>query len=133
MNYFKEAITKKYATFTGRARRKEFWIYALIVFIIELIASGIDAAIGKPIISIIVGLFFLIPGLAISFRRLHDIGKGGGWIFINFVPLIGWIWYLVLMLKPGEEGANRFGMNPKVSELNTEIQTPENDTPENQA
>lgn len=50
--------------------------------------------------------------LAVSVRRLHDIGKGGGWIFISLVPLIGGIWYLVLMLLPSQPGGNRFGSQP---------------------
>ena len=60
---------------------------------------------------IIVILGLLVPTLAVSVRRLHDIGKGGGWIFINLIPLIGSIWFLVLLIKEGEKVANRFG-NP---------------------
>lgn len=63
------------------------------------------------VLQIIVILGLLVPTLAVSVRRLHDIGKGGGWIFINLIPLIGSIWFLVLLIKEGEKVANRFG-NP---------------------
>lgn len=56
---------------------------------------------------VILGL--LVPTLAVSVRRLHDIGKGGGWIFINLIPVIGSIWFLILMIKKGESITNRFG------------------------
>ncbi len=60
----------------------------------------------------IVALILLAPTLAVNVRRLHDIGKGGGWIFINLIPFIGGLWYLILMIKEGEPQANRFGEKP---------------------
>lgn len=61
------------------------------------------------VIQLIVGLLLYIPNLAVGVRRLHDTGKGGGWIFISLVPLIGWIWFIILMAQRGEAGSNRFG------------------------
>ena len=107
----------KYSDFKGRAGRTEYWLFVLvnvaisIVYQILVSVSG-DSATARLVISAIFGLFYLailVPGLAISVRRMHDIGKGGEWIFINFIPVIGAIWFLVLCIKEGEPAANRFG------------------------
>ena len=60
---------------------------------------------------IIQGLFalaLLIPSIAVGVRRMHDIGKGGGWILVNMIPLIGSIWFILLAIKDSEQGPNRF-------------------------
>ena len=114
---YKNVLTKKYSDFKGRAGRTEYWLFVLvnvaisIVYQILVSVSG-DNATARLVISAIFGLFFLailVPGLAISVRRMHDIGKGGEWFFINFIPVIGGIWFLVLCIKEGEPTANRFG------------------------
>lgn len=64
------------------------------------------------ILSYIYSLAMLIPGIAVGFRRMHDIGKSGLWLLINFVPLIGSIWFIILAIKPSQPGANEFGPNP---------------------
>mgnify|MGYP000958703530 FL=1 len=114
---YKNVLTNKYADFKGRANRSEFWLFALVNAAISIVyqilvsvLAGSTAA--TLIVSIIFGVFalaILVPGLALSVRRMHDIGKGGGWIFITFVPIIGSIWFLVLCIKEGEPAANRFG------------------------
>lgn len=109
-----------YATFTGRSTRAEYW-WAYLFCALVGIALGIfywiigAGAITEYIISGIVNLFLLLPNLAITWRRLHDVGKGGGWIFINLIPLIGQIWFLILVLSPSE-GDNRFGPTPYPNE-----------------
>lgn len=113
---FMEVVTAKYAQFSGRASRREFWEYMLMLFIINLIFSILSKITAGFLVvyyivmaaNAIVMLGLLVPSLAVSARRLHDIGKGAGWLFINFVPIIGSIWFLVLMVKAGE-GDNRFG------------------------
>jgi uncharacterized membrane protein YhaH (DUF805 family) len=105
------AVLKKYADFSGRARRKEYWMFVLVNFIIGVALSFIS-----DYLSSLYALAVLIPGLAVSVRRLHDIGKSGWWIFINLVPLIGWIWYILLAIKEGQSGDNQYGPNPKESE-----------------
>lgn len=102
----------KYMTFTGRASRSEFWWWALFVTIVDFLASAVTGFDGSVLPSIVSIVLFL-PGLGVSCRRMHDIGKGAGWIFINLVPLIGWIWYIVLAATPGEPGDNRFGPAPQ--------------------
>lgn len=104
---------KKYTVFDGRARRKEFWMFALFNFIITFIIAFIESFLDTQIISIIYTLAILLPSIAVSVRRLHDIGKSGYWYFIGFIPIIGSIWILVLMCKDSQTGENIYGPNPK--------------------
>ena len=116
---FMEIILGKYAQFKGRAGRSEFWMFYLVYFIIGAVFSILMNVVGGItfLYYIVFGLYVLVvlgllaPTLAVSVRRLHDIGKGGGWIFINLIPIIGSIWFLILMIKEGEKAPNRFG-NP---------------------
>lgn len=120
---FTEAIAmafRKFATFSGRSSRSEYWWFSLFIFIIQTISSapvfigGFDSIFSSEYISGFVSFFLFIPSLSISFRRLHDIGKGGGWIFINLIPLIGNIIYIVWMCKDSQYIDNRFGPVPNV-------------------
>lgn len=114
---FMEIILGKYAQFTGRAGRSEFWMFYLVYFIIGAVFSILMNLVGSITflyyiivgLNILVVLGLLMPTLAVCVRRLHDIGKGGGWIFINLIPVIGSIWFLILMIKKGESITNRFG------------------------
>ena len=114
---YKNVLTNKYSDFKGRAGRSEYWLFVLvnvaisIVFQILLSVFG-GNSVATLLVAIVFGVFglaVLVPGLAISVRRMHDIGKGGEWIFINLVPFIGGLWFLVLCIKEGEPAANRFG------------------------
>jgi uncharacterized membrane protein YhaH (DUF805 family) len=111
---------KQYTDFGGRARRTEFWMFALFNFIFAMVASIIDTAIGSKLGILQFGIFYLIyslavliPGLAVSVRRLHDIGKSGWMVLINLIPLIGLIWFIVLTVKDSQPGENQYGPNPK--------------------
>ena len=114
---FMEIILGKYAQFKGRAGRSEFWMFYLVYFIIGAVFSILMNLVASIsflyyiilVLQIIVILGLLVPTLAVSVRRLHDIGKGGGWIFIHLITLIGSIWFLVLLIKEVEKVANRFG------------------------
>ena len=116
---FMEIILGKYAQFKGRAGRSEFWMFYLVYFIIGAVFSILMNLVASIsflyyiilVLQVIIILGLLVPTLAVSVRRLHDIGKGGAWIFINLIPLIGSIWFLILLIKEGEKVANRFG-NP---------------------
>ncbi len=107
-------VLKQYADFNGRARRKEYWMFVLfnmlIVFGIGVVSGILNAAlqINLGIISVIYSLATLIPGIAVSVRRMHDIDRRGWWLL---VPIIG-IVFLFFDSTPGE---NRFGENPKDS------------------
>lgn len=119
------AVLKKYAVFTGRARRKEFWMFYLFIFVGVIVAIILDNVLGTTIESmrykgmgyglftILVYLAILIPTLAVVVRRLHDIGKSGWWICIGFIPLIGSIWLIVLLATDSQPGENQYGPNPK--------------------
>ena len=111
------AVLKKYAQFTGRSRRKEYWEFFLVNIIISAVLSAlfIVPKIGMifAVVSLLYSLAVIIPGLALCVRRLHDVDKPWTWIFISFVPLIGSIWLIVLLAKKGTIGDNKFGADPK--------------------
>ena len=122
MNWFLDVIKNKYAIFTGRARRQEYWmfvlVYAIIAIALQLLAVifGLFSGLLATLISVIFMLFalaVLIPSLAVVIRRLHDIGKSGWWILISLIPLIGEIWLIILLATDSQPGENQYGPNPK--------------------
>lgn len=110
---FKQAVNlffKNYAVFTGRSSRAAFWYAVLFTFIAECVLGClffVSETFGE-IINYLFSLAILIPSLALSVRRMHDIGKGGGWICVNFIPVIGNIWFIILCCQPSEPFPNRF-------------------------
>ena len=113
-------VLKKYAVFSGRARRKEYWMFTLFNIIFSFVAAILDNVLGTGfgdfgygIIYLLYSIFVIIPGLAVSVRRLHDTGRSGWWLLISLIPLIGWIWLLVLMVTDSTPGENQYGPNPK--------------------
>jgi len=109
-------VLKNYATFTGRARRKEYWMFFLFNMIFALVAWVLDFIIGTYFVLYLVYLLaILVPSIAVAVRRLHDIGKSGAWYFIIFVPLIGVIWLFVLLVTDGTAGDNQYGPSPKAA------------------
>jgi uncharacterized membrane protein YhaH (DUF805 family) len=115
MNWYLKVINQ-YFDFSGRARRKEYWMFTLFSMLISWSFSILDFAFGTfyfTIASYIYSLLVLIPSLAVIARRLHDIGKSGFYFFLLFLPIIGWIWLLVLLCMESESGANKWGENPK--------------------
>ncbi|MFF1510244.1 DUF805 domain-containing protein [Streptomyces sp. NPDC058326] len=115
MNWYLDVL-KKYAVFSGRARRKEYWMYTLFNFLAVVVLSIVDYAIGTaPLLTAVYGLGVLIPSLAVVVRRLHDTGRSGWWYFIAFVPLVGGIVLLVFTCLDGEGHDNAYGSNPKAA------------------
>ena len=106
-------VIKNYTNFSGRARRKEYWIYSVISAVIIFILSMIDAVMGVALFTTLYSLFILIPELSLSFRRLHDIDKSAWWLLIVLVPVVGAIVLFVFSVMPGTVGANRYGADPK--------------------
>jgi uncharacterized membrane protein YhaH (DUF805 family) len=113
-------VLKKYAVFTGRATRKEYWMFTLwnliIMFFIGAVA-GVLVASGAPkvtedILSTIYFLAVLLPSLGVFVRRLHDTGRSGWWFFIAIIPLIGAI-ILIVFLVQDSHPDNQYGPNPK--------------------
>ena len=119
MNWYLKVL-KQYADFSGRARRKEYWMFVLFNMIFAIVAMILDNVLGIAMEGIgygpLYGLYvlaMLIPGLAVAVRRLHDVGKSGWMILISLIPLIGGIWLLVLMVTDSNPGENQYGQNPK--------------------
>ncbi len=115
--YFLDTVKNKYAQFDGRARRSEYWYFALFNFLISIVAGIIDAVLtsvlGFGFIGAIVSLALLVPGIAVAVRRLHDVGKSGWFLLIALVPLLGLIYLIYLMVQDSQPGDNEFGANPK--------------------
>ena len=128
MNYYFKVL-KNYAKFSGRARRSEYWFFALFNMIFALIAMVLDNFLGTTLsmgdgVSLPYGYMYLlyvlavfIPGLAVTVRRLHDIGKSGWMFLIVLIPIIGPIWLLVLFCTDSQQGSNKWGENPKQTEV----------------
>ncbi len=123
--YYLDILTNKYADFKGRARRKEYWMWTLYYTVILLFAMVLDNALGLNFellgqnlgygwLYVTIGITHLIPGLGIVVRRLHDVGKSGWFYLIILIPLIGFIWILVLFCTEGVKEDNKWGSNPKL-------------------
>jgi uncharacterized membrane protein YhaH (DUF805 family) len=122
MNWYIRGL-KKYAVFSGRARRREYWMFelinelialALFVLAVFLGKAGFEYFISLPVIYI---LATTIPSLAKLIRRLHDTNHSGWWFFIGLVPLIGPLILFSFTVKDGDRGENRFGPDPKAAPL----------------
>jgi len=119
MNWYLDVL-KKYAVFTGRARRTEYWMFLLFNLIFAFVLGFVDAMTGmtseggQGVLGTLYMLAVLLPGLGVTVRRLHDTDKSGWWILIAFVPLAGAITLLVFMLLDSQRGENRYGSNPKM-------------------
>ncbi|NLV41947.1 MAG: DUF805 domain-containing protein [Candidatus Hydrogenedentes bacterium] len=115
MSWYLE-VWKNYADFGGRARRKEYWFFILFNSLAYFALSILDVLMfkGQPVVSTLYALAILVPSLSVTFRRLHDTGRSAWWILIGLIPLIGGIWFLILLCLDSEGGANQYGPNPKV-------------------
>lgn len=111
-------VLKQYADFSGRARRKEYWMFVLFdtIFAFALVLSGtfLGSIEGLIFLCAIYWLVTLIPRLAVTFRRLHDVGKSGWMILILLIPYVGGIWFFILLLLDSEPNENKYGQNPKI-------------------
>ncbi|MBQ3289732.1 MAG: DUF805 domain-containing protein [Kiritimatiellae bacterium] len=120
MNYYIDCITKKYVCFSGRARRKEYWMFTLFNFIAALIVGFIGGFLSSAtevsafaFLGTIYNLAVLLPAMGVLIRRFHDIGKSGWWWLIGLVPFVGWIVILVFCCLDSQPGGNQYGPNPK--------------------
>lgn len=105
-------VLSKYATFTGRAGRPEYWWWVLAVLLAAVVASLIDRMIFGPDTAILGGLLSLaiiVPNIAVGVRRLHDTDRSGWWLALTLIPIIGLLVLIWFMIQPGTPGANRFG------------------------
>tara|TARA_B110000014_G_C19852425_1_gene441676 strand:+ start:259 stop:630 length:372 start_codon:yes stop_codon:yes gene_type:complete len=113
-------VMKNFTTFSGRARRKEYWMFTLVNGIIAIVLYFPGAILVEFPETEVIGFilcipYFLyslvvfLPSLAVSIRRLHDQDKSGWWFLINFFPCVGPIWFLVLTCLDGTPGDNQYG------------------------
>ena len=116
------AVLKKYAQFSGRARRKEYWYFTLFNVIFSVVLSFVDGQTGTwnqesgvGLLSGIYSLAVLIPAIAVGVRRLHDTGRSAWWLLILLIPLVGVIIFLVFMVLESQEGENQYGPSPKLA------------------
>ncbi|MEO2279481.1 DUF805 domain-containing protein [Pseudoalteromonas pernae] len=112
MEYFTDAL-KRYADFTGRTRRKGYWMFILFYLIFAIVATVIDMVLGTMFVGTVYSLALLIPSLAIGARRLHDTGRSGWWQLLYFLPLIGFIVLIIFFVQDSQDGDNDHGPNPK--------------------
>lgn len=120
MNWYLAAV-RKYAVFEGRARRKEYWYFFLFYVIFVWLALFLDFVLGTISMELEIGLLsgafsiaMALPYVAVSIRRLHDTDRSGWWFLIQFIPIVGTVWFFVLMVFDGQAGDNRFGADPKL-------------------
>jgi uncharacterized membrane protein YhaH (DUF805 family) len=120
MNLMFEPL-RKYATFTGRARRMEYWLFWLFTVVVEIIGSALTGGFNPMAMTFGMGftiyclamLALLVPSIAVGVRRLHDTNRSGWWLLIAFIPIIGALVLLVFLLLPGTVGPNPYGEDPK--------------------
>jgi len=125
MNWFLAALNK-YADFSGRAQRSEYWYFYLFYILIYLALAIVAALFAKLSenasigVSILMGLFalgMLVPSIAVGVRRLHDTDRSGWWLLIGLIPIVGGIVLLIFCVQDSQPDANRFGPNPKLTAL----------------
>lgn len=115
-----KSVFSQYVGFSGRARRSEYWWFALFTFLVSIAAAILDSALGLTFegsstgfIGLVASLALLLPALAVAVRRLHDTDRTGWWVLIGVVPLVGAIVLIVFFVSDSTPGANRFGPSPK--------------------
>jgi uncharacterized membrane protein YhaH (DUF805 family) len=116
------SVLSQYVGFGGRARRSEYWWFALFSVLVGIVTSLLDMGLGTDfegsvasggLFGLIANLALLLPSLAVAVRRLHDTDRSGWWILIALIPLVGLIVLLVFFVQDGAPGPNRFGSSPK--------------------
>jgi uncharacterized membrane protein YhaH (DUF805 family) len=117
---------RQYATFTGRARRREYWWFTLLTVLVNIVLGIVDGAVmggatlaqfgGIGPLGAIAALALIIPGLAVSFRRMHDLDRSAWWLLLGLLPLIGGLILLYWYVQRGTVGGNRFGPDPLAGE-----------------
>jgi uncharacterized membrane protein YhaH (DUF805 family) len=114
ISYWKRVVLEKYADFTGRARRAEYWWFTLaniiVFFVLVVLVTFADIF---WVLYVIYALALIVPSIAVTIRRLHDTDKSGWWILIGLVPFVGGIILLVFMCIDSTPGTNQWGPSEK--------------------
>ena len=129
MEIYFRVLKENYVNFSGRARRKEFWMFQLFLIIITTICIGLDNILGTVVamdfgsfgliilpfgwLYFLCGIFHFLPSLSLVVRRLHDVGKSGSWYLIGLIPIIGNVFLIVFLCSEGDKNENKWGLNPK--------------------
>ena len=124
MEWYLKVMRDNYSNFSGRARRKEYWMFVLVQAIVMIGLMILDSVLGLDFelqgISLGYGYLYLIgiivhfiPSLAVVVRRLHDVGKSGWFYLLILIPFIGWLWLLILYCIEGQKQDNKWGPDPK--------------------
>ena len=113
---------RRYAEFSGRSRRKEYWMFTLMLVILNVVISLVEGMLGLTgtigtygPITLVVFLAVLVPSIAVGVRRLHDTGRSGWWMLIGLIPILGAIVLLIFFVLEGTKGPNEYGPDPKGS------------------
>lgn len=115
--YFK--VLRNYVGFSGRARRKEFWMFILVNLVLTGVLTVLDKMLGlriakeEGLLTTIYGVFIFLPYWAVQFRRLHDSNRSAWWLLLLLIPLIGWLIVLAFSCQNGTPGENEYGPDPK--------------------
>jgi len=116
------AVLRQYATFKGRARRKEYWMFVLVYVALYLALIVVDGLTGTFDMGtergLLSGLFLvgtLLPSLAVAVRRLHDTDRSGWWLLMSLIPIVGQIVLLYCLIQEGDEGGNEYGRDPRAA------------------
>lgn len=118
-------VFSNYATFSGRARRSEYWYFFLFNFVVAAVLEVLARAISLfSVLSALYAVAVVVPTLAVIWRRFHDIGKSGAWYFIILVPLVGWIFVLIWLCKDSQPDTNQYGPSPKYPDAGTAYTAP---------
>ncbi|QJQ33412.1 DUF805 domain-containing protein [Sphingomonas lacunae] len=121
------AAWKKYADFSGRARRMEYWMFVVGIVVAAIVLSIIESILGLsgmvggaygPLTSLLL-LACIVPGIAVQVRRFHDQDKSGWFVLLGFIPIVGGLIVLIFMFLEGTKGPNQYGPDPKGSDAAT--------------
>ena len=119
MNWYLKVVAENYSNFTGRARRKEYWMFVLFNSIFQILATCIGFFLGLGFTIGYIYLFAMfIPSFALFVRRLHDINKSGWYSLLAFIPIIGTIICFIFLIIEGDKSENKYGENPKNDFIN---------------
>lgn len=113
-----KSVFSKYVGFSGRARRAEYWYFVLFNVVVSLVLGFIDRNVFGADINILTSIWsigVLLPSLAVTFRRLHDVGKSGWYYLFILIPLVGPILLIVWLATDSKPGDNQYGPNPKMN------------------
>ena len=108
-------VLKNYTGFSGRAHRTEFWMFALISWVISMILGFVDSLLGMDGafgLGSLYALAVLLPSIAVAMRRLHDTDRSGFWLLLMIIPILGWLVLLIFYCLEGTSGDNKYGPDP---------------------